>query len=102
MVWRGDGCHRAKISRVSDTRGEIEALANLTSMGTDPPDPGEAILAMALELRDVAEALGATYLTAHVPAAGDETVVLTVQGGVVTMTAHGFEQRLLESRERSS
>jgi len=64
-------------------------------------DPAEAILAMARELRDVAEALGASYLTAHIPAAGGETIVLTVQAGAVTMTARGFEERLLEPPDSS-
>ena len=64
-----------------------------------PVDPGKAILAMACELREVATALGASYLTAHLPAADGETVVLTVQGGAVTMTARGFEERLLEPPE---
>ena len=59
-------------------------------------EPGEAILAMARELREVADALGATYLTAHVPAADGETIVLTVVAGTVTMSGRGFEDRLLE------
>ncbi len=65
-------------------------------MSDHPIDPGEAILAAARELREVADALGASDLTAHVPAAGGEIVVLTVQAGAVTMTACGFEQSLLE------
>lgn len=48
-----------------------------------PPDPGAAILAAAYELRDVAAALGAPYLTAHLPAAEGETVALTVEEGTV-------------------
>jgi hypothetical protein len=39
-----------------------------------PADPGEAILAMARELREVAAALDASYLTAHTPDAGSETL----------------------------
>ena len=50
---------------------------------------------MARELREVATALGAFYLTAHIAAADGETVVLTVQAGAVTMSARGFEERLL-------
>lgn len=59
----------------------------------------EAILAMARELLDVAEALGASYLTAHIPLANGETVAVTVQGGSVTITGRGFEQRLFDASE---
>ena len=38
-------------------------------------------------------------LAAHLPAADGETIVLTVQAGAVTMTARGFEERLLEPPE---
>ena len=60
-----------------------------------PPDPGAAILAAAYELRDVAAALGAPYLTAHLPAAEGETVALTVEEGTVTLAARGFDVQLV-------
>jgi hypothetical protein len=63
-------------------------------MTESTPDPGEAILAMARELRDVAAALGSPYLTAHVPLAHGELAALTVEDGVVTLTARGHETRL--------
>jgi sugar phosphate isomerase/epimerase len=60
-----------------------------------PTDPGKAILGMARELLEVAAALGAPYLTAHVPAVGGELVALTVEHGKVTLTGVGFEIQIL-------
>lgn len=67
-----------------------------------PPNPGPHILRAAHELRNVAAALGAKYLTAHLHAAEGEILALTVEDDVVVLTGGGFEIEVVGAPGKSS